>query len=262
FRCYLNEIQQDAAFLQAAQSARTEPPTAAGFGRLDAHERGVNLFLAAPLREPKNYVPETAPVRFPALWDTPYFDWVLYNAAIRQPLPRNIIEALGVQAPIKHDTILQPRIVHSLNMADIVSGQRSLRALKSPQWPEAILGLIDVAKASRGREVYNRLCVGCHQVIDRMTHTRRDGAGGEGDIIIPTVDLSVIGTDPRQAQTFERRKVSLEKIGGPAELASSKAGELVAGKIASQWIDESPANAKRAAEINVGSPHDFRALLR
>jgi RoxA-like, cytochrome c-like len=261
FRCYVNEVQQDAAFLQAAQSGSTEPPTHPGFGRLDAHERGVNLFLAAPLKEPKNYVPETAPVRFPPLWDTPYFDWVLYNAAISQPLPRNVIEALGVQAPIRHETILQEKIVHSLNMDGIVSGQRSLRDLKSPEWPEAILGLIDVAKANRGREVYNRLCLACHQVIDRVTHSPRGAGGAGGDIVIPTYDLTAIGTDPRQAQTFERRKVSLEKIGGPAEIASSKAGELVAGKISSQWIAESPANAKRAAEINVGRPHEFRALL-
>jgi hypothetical protein len=262
FRCFVTDVREDAAFLQAAQSGSAETPTPAGFGRLDAHERGVNLFLAAPLKEPKNYVPETAPVSFPGLWDTPYFDWVLYNAAISQPLPRNVIEALGVQAPIKHDTILQQKIVHSLDMDGIVSGQRALRDLKSPAWPEGILGLIDVPKANRGRDVYNRLCVACHQVIDRVTHTPRDRAASQqGDIVIPTFDLQRIGTDPRQAQTFERRKVSLAKIGGPAEIASHKAGELVAGKISSQWIEESPANAKRAAEINVGRPHEFRALL-
>jgi len=262
FRCYLTALEEDRAFLQAAQSGSVEQPTPAGFGRLDAHERGVNLFLAAPIREPKNYVPETAPVRFPALWDTPYFDWVLYNAAIRQPLPRNVIEALGVQAPIKHESILQQKIVHSLDMDAIVSGQRALRDLKSPAWPEGIFGLIDVAKANRGRELYNQLCVACHQVIDRMTHAPRDGtARTQGEIIIPTFDLQTIRTDPRQAQTFEKRKVSLVKIGGPAEIASYKAGELVAGKISSQWIEESPANARRAEEINVGRPNEFRALL-
>ena len=31
-----------------------------------------------------NYKPTTAPVSFPALWDTPYFDWVLYNNSVRQ----------------------------------------------------------------------------------------------------------------------------------------------------------------------------------
>ena len=262
FRCYLKAVGEDQAFLQAAQAGSAEAPTPAGFGRLDAHERGVNLFLSAPLREPKNYVPETAPVSFPALWDTPYFDWVLYNAAIRQPLPRNVIEALGVQASIRHETIFEPRIAHNLDMDKIVAGQRALNDLKSPVWPEAILGLIDVAKANRGKDLYDRLCVRCHQLIDRMSHAPRDRSSGvAGDIIIPTFDLQSIGTDPRQAQTFERRKVTLSKIGGPAEIASYRAGELAAGKISKQWIDESPANARRAEEINFGRPHEFRALL-
>jgi hypothetical protein len=260
--CYLRAVGEDNEFLRQARSGSTEQPTAGGFARLDAHERGVNLFLAAPIREPKNYVPETAPVSFPALWDTPYFDWVLYNAAIRQPLARNVIEALGVQAPIRHETILQDKVVHQVHMDNIASGQRALRDLKSPAWPEAILGLIDATKATRGKELYDQLCVACHQVIDRLTHMPRDrAAGGPDEIRIPTFDLQNVGTDPRQAQTFERRKVDLTKIKGLEEIASFKAGELVVGKIVDQWIAESPENARRAQEVNVGRPNEFRALL-
>jgi hypothetical protein len=262
FGCYVKALEEDRAFLQQAQAGSSEQPTPAGFGRLDAHERGVNLFLGAPLKETKNYVPETAPVRFPAMWDTPYFDWVLYNASIRQPLTRNIIEALGVQAPIAHDTILQPRITHSLHVDNIVSGQRALRDLKSPVWPEAIFGPIDAVKAARGKLVYDRTCASCHQVINRLTHSPQTGpVGTPGELTIPTFEFAKIGTDQRQAATFERRKVDLTKIGGPAEIPSHKAGELVAGKIAAQWIAESPANKARADEINVGRPHEFRAPL-
>jgi hypothetical protein len=260
--CYLQAVGDDAAFLKQAEDNSTEKPTPSGFARLDAHERGVNLFLGAPLKELKNYVPETAPVSFPALWDTPYFDWVLYNAAIRQPLARNVIEALGVQAPIRHETIVQDKVAHNVHMDNVVSGQRALRDLKSPVWPEGILGLIDVAKANRGRELYDQLCLRCHQRIDRLTHAPRDrSASAQGEIVIPTVELQSVGTDPRQAQTFERRKVTLTKIGGPLEIASYKAGELVVGKIVEQWIAESPENSRRAQEVNLGRPNEFRALL-
>jgi hypothetical protein len=261
FPCYLNAIEEERAFLQQAQTTSAEQPTPSGYGRLDAHERGVNLFLAAPLKEPKNYVPETAPVSFPALWDTPYFDWVLYNAAVRQPLARNVIEALGVQAPIHHETILRDRVVHNLHMDNIASGQRSLQDLKSPVWPEGILGLIDVAKANKGKELYDRLCANCHQVLDRARHAPRDAAGTQSEIIVRMIDLPKIGTDPRHAQTFEKRKVSLVKIGEPGEIASHKAAELVTGKIVAQWIDESSTNAMRAREINFGRPNVFRAPL-
>jgi hypothetical protein len=261
-RCYLKELEEDRVFFQTVQANSREQPTPAGFGRLDAHERGVNLFLAAPLKEPKNYVAETAPVSFPAMWDTPYFDWVLYNASIRQPLTRNIIEAIGVQAPIVHESLLSNKVVHSVQVGNIVAGQRALMDLKSPVWPEGILGLIDVAKATRGKQLYDQRCVGCHQVIDRITHRPRDRyPSARGEIVIPAFDLYRIGTDPRQAETFARRKVSLEKIGGPAEIASHEAAELVTGKIAAQWIEESPTNAMRAREINMGRHNEFRAPL-
>jgi RoxA-like, cytochrome c-like len=261
--CYLKDLAEDGAFLRAAEDNSREKSTKPGFGRLDAHERGVNLFLAAPLKEPKNFVAETAPVSFPALWDTPYFDWVLYNGAVRQPLTRNIIEALGVQAPIDHKSILQDKVVHSVQVDNIVSGQRALMDLKAPAWPEALLGSIDAVKAARGKELHERLCANCHQVIDRVIHTPRDyAAGAQGGLVIPMFDLEKIGTDPRQAETFEQRKVSLEKIGGPAEIPSHKAAELVTGKIATQWINESPANAARAQAINLARPNEFRALLK
>ena len=261
--CYLQSLEEDRVFFEQAQAGSTERPVASGFGRLDAHERGVNSFLAAPLKEAKNYIPETAPVSFPALWDTPYFDWVLYNAAIRQPLTRNIIEAIGVGAPINHATIFAPTLLHNVHMENITSGQRALRELKSPRWPEAILGNIDAAKVSRGIELYDRLCVQCHQLVERTTHVPRGSSGrASGEIAIPTFDLSVIGTDPRQATTFERRKVALTKIGGPAEIASFKAAEIVTGKIVEQWMAESPENAARANEVNAGRPNEFRALLK
>jgi hypothetical protein len=262
FQCYVKSLDEDRAFVQAAQAGSTDKPTASGFGRLDAHERGVNLFLAEPIKEPKNYVPETAPVSFPALWDTPYFNWVLYNAAIRQPLARNVIEALGVGAPIIHETIFAPQVVSYVNMDNITAGQRAVMDLKSPVWPERILGTLDTAKMRRGSELYGQLCANCHQVIDRATHAPRAAYGkSDGELDIPTFNLDTIGTDPRQAATFERRKVSLEKIGGPADISSYKAGELVTGKIVNQWIDESPTNAARADEVDHGRHNEFRAPL-
>src|SRR6516162_2490625 len=101
------------------------------------------------MSEPENYLQTTAPVRYPALWDTPYFDWVLYNASIRQPLARNVIEALGVQAPIDPKTFLSDKIVHGVLMDNVVWIHRSLTKLESPRWPEDLLGKIDLEKPGR-----------------------------------------------------------------------------------------------------------------
>jgi hypothetical protein len=81
FKTFLQEQQARNSLFEAAQATAAEVPTQSGLGRLDAVHRGGNLLLSASLGEPKNYVPTTAPVSYPALWDTPYLDWVLYNAS-------------------------------------------------------------------------------------------------------------------------------------------------------------------------------------
>ena len=72
-----------------------------GYGRLDALNRIGNqvfgLFMGPEAGE-KNYAATTAPVNFPHIWTTPWFDWVQYNASIMQPMVRNAGEALGVSA--------------------------------------------------------------------------------------------------------------------------------------------------------------------
>jgi hypothetical protein len=74
FKTFLQEQQARNSLFEAAQDAAPEIPTRSGLGRLDAVHRGGNLLLSAPLDEPKNYEPTTAPVSYPALWDTPYLD--------------------------------------------------------------------------------------------------------------------------------------------------------------------------------------------
>ena len=116
---------------------------------------------------------------YPALWDTPYFDWVLYNASIRQPMARNVIEDLGVGAPIDPRTFLSDKIVHSVLMDNIVSIHQSLTGLESPRWPEDLLGKIDLNKAAQGETIYRQTCADCHARIDRETHKPLAGAAGQ-----------------------------------------------------------------------------------
>ena len=45
-----------------------------------------------------NYRIGDAPVRYPPVWDIWKFDYVQYNASVRQPMSRNLGESLGVGA--------------------------------------------------------------------------------------------------------------------------------------------------------------------
>jgi mono/diheme cytochrome c family protein len=261
--CFLQDSAQVHSFLESAQLSAAEEPTAPGFGRLDAVHRGGNLLLAAPLLEPKNYAPTTAPVSFPALWDTPYFDWVLYNASIRQPMARNVIEALAVGSPLDPKTILSGRVAHGVKMDNLVEIHRWLRKLQSPRWPEDILGPIDRAKAGRGEAIYVQACATCHQRIDPAAHVSLDRppAGADKDIVISSVPLDQIGTDPRQARNFAERMMALASIGGPPEIAYYKAANILTERVVEQWAQESPRNAEAEREIDRGKPNEFRGLL-
>lgn len=261
FAAYLKEQQEHKVLFDTAQEAASEVPTQSGPGRLDAVHRGGNLLLSAPLKEAKNYVPTTAPVSYPALWDTPYFDWVLYNASIRQPLARNVIEALGVQAPIDPSTMLSDKIVHGVLMDNVVSIHRSLTKLESPRWPEELLGKINLDQARQGETIYRQKCAGCHALIDRSTHTPLAGAAATGEITVTTVPLDQVGTDPRQAVNFAARMISLEKISGPPSIRYYDAAKTVAGGVVEQWRNLSPANIQAENEVDRGRPNDFRGDL-
>ena len=263
FAAFLQEQRARNSLFEAAQAAAPEVPTASGLGRLDAVNRGGNLLLAAPLGEAKNYVPTTAPVSYPALWDTPYLDWVLYNASIRQPLARNIIEDLGVGAPIDPKTFLSDKIVHGVLMDNIIAIHRSLTKLESPRWPEDLLGKIDLDKARQGEAIYRQTCAGCHVLIDRGTHMQLAGSGGAGsaEITVTTVPLDQVKTDPRQAVNFAARVITLEKIGGPPSIPYFDAAKAVAGGVVEQWKNQSPANAQAESEVDKGRQNEFRGIL-
>ena len=169
-QCFGKASMARARFEQEALAAADEPPSAAGPARLDALGRGGNSLFAESTGTVGNYKPTTAPVSFPALWDTPYFDWVLYNNSVRQPLARSVVEALGVGAPMDLSTLNAPELRHNVQMDNLVDIQLWLQDLKSPKWPEPVLGDIDQDLADRGAEVYGANCASCHQVIDRDAH--------------------------------------------------------------------------------------------
>jgi mono/diheme cytochrome c family protein len=261
FQAFLQEQQARNSLFEGAQDKASEVPTASGLGRLDAVHRGGNLLRSAPLNESTNYAPTTAPVSYPALWDTPYMDWVLYNASIREPLARNVVEALGVQAPIDPQTMLTDKIVHGVLMDNVVAIHRSSTKLESPRWPEDLLGRIDLDKARQGEAIYRQNCAGCHTLIDRGTHMPISGPGAPGStgITVTTVSLDQVKTDPRQATNFATRAVTLDH--GATRILYLDAAKKVAGGVVEQWKSQSPANAQTENEVDKGRPNEFRGIL-
>ena len=65
-----------------------------GFSRTDALGLILNRVFDQVNRE--NSSVADAPVNFPYIWNSSWFEWVQYNASIRTPMVRNIGEVLGV----------------------------------------------------------------------------------------------------------------------------------------------------------------------
>ena len=166
--------------------------------------------------------PPNAPVSYPFLWDIAQSDYVQWNGIASNagpgPLGRNAGEVIGVFAildwKVDDSWLGLSAWLRRFSLSALVTGQRNkrevidfdssvdlfnlhrlerhLRNLKSPLWPEHILGKIDPVKSASGQLIYARLCQSCHEVIDRDDADRK--------VIAKMLRLRKAGTDRAMAE--------------------------------------------------------------
>lgn len=195
-------IVGDEGFAKVLDRLRSTDPGYPGFD-----EAKMDFVKEAIFNQPN------APVSYPFLWDITHSDYVQWNGlannATLGPLGRNTGEVIGVFAKLdwevsksgfslsawltgqenKKDKI---KFVSSVDGINLERLEGHLKSLKSPLWPENILGKIDQEKALRGKRLYAEYCQSCHQVIDREDYKRLVTANMSG--------LDVVGTDPVMAE--------------------------------------------------------------
>ena len=196
-------------------------PVREGFGRTDALGRIANTVFGDHLAA-ANYQQAVAPVSYPYLWNIWKFDWVQYTASVRQPLARNIGEALGVGAVLRltdaHGNPLPPeqRVRSSVRIPDLVRIEHTLQTLAPPRWPEDLLGAVDRERAHAGAVLFEQHCRGCHgpHVADAAAQ-RAATPDKPADLqwTIEVVPLAHIGTDPAAATGFVQREYDLGATG-------------------------------------------------
>jgi hypothetical protein len=147
-----------------------------GFGRVDALARITNMVFGTEMNIDDNLVKGAAPVKFPSIWDAPYFAWAQYNRSIEQSMTRNVGEALGVRARLEYVADLhgaerwagEPvrRLESSVDIPGLFAIETMLRGtgrgyfngLQSPVWPQEV----SWSDARAGEQLYADHCSSCH----------------------------------------------------------------------------------------------------
>lgn len=173
-------LQARAAFLQGLLSPveKTDP----GFGRVDAFGSARNRFFPAAAR------PKHSPISYPHLWglaQVPYLHW---DANTTSVLERNAGQAIGLGAVFDADTFESTLLVDNLNELE-----RLALKITPPAWPVKAFGAIDTARAARGKDLFAKHCLECHN----------PAVGANGKTADLRFDLDKIGTDDVRALSFD-----------------------------------------------------------
>jgi processive rubber oxygenase RoxA-like protein len=279
----LSQVLKQYGEIQALEKRVASQSIVEGYGRLDALNRIGNQVFSVDLKKPENYAGSTAPVHYPRIWNTPWFDWVQYNGSIMQPMVRNAGESLGVSAELNLTDPSKGLFKSSVNVEQLFEMEQMIKGntppnakdgfsgLKSPKWPGDILPPIDQKLADKGAELYKTHCQECHRppvssaafydFNNKDWWTKNEA--GEPILKVENVPISHIGTDPAQAADMMSRTVAL-----PANLGIDKSGfadalGAVVAKTVNYVFDQkkppvSPADRKR---IDGYMPNELRGEL-
>jgi hypothetical protein len=205
-------------------------PTEEGYGRTDALARIANTVFGDHIQA-SNYAVGNAPVNYPPVWNIWKFDWVQYNASVKQPMARNIGESMGTGAKYalldRYGNPLPPdeRYRSSALLDNLHTIELTLRKLQPPVWDDPhvkeVLGPVDQTLADRGKVLFNQHCVTCHgpHIAPPALKALNSPLKGPNDPewIVKTLCTDDIGTDPNTALNFYDAKVDLTKTGLTAD---------------------------------------------
>lgn len=190
------------------------PPHHAGPGRVDALTQIVNSLAVFDLGHPNNLVPPVAPTSYPFLWLTPHLDWVQWNPIASNPIARNAGEVMGVFGEVNFGLDQsQPMFSSTILYKNLFELEEWIKDLKPPRWPEDVLGAIDRDSWSEGKRLYEKDCLGCHNMPPFARTKPDDNIAGLEFIKIKRVNYLSIGTDPLYVQSLITRFTESGSLG-------------------------------------------------
>lgn len=121
-----------------------------------------------------------APVSTPHLFNFGQFEWLHWDGNTTSVMQRNVAQAIALGADFDTATFKSSVLPWNLHRLEQIA-----RKLKPPVWPTEIFGAIDSARADRGKALYEKNCLQCHD-RERL------------------IALDRVGTSPMRASNFAR----------------------------------------------------------
>lgn len=189
--------------------------TKGGFGRIDALGSGGNRLYG--VLDPKNLRTLNSPVKALPLWYVTQYNWVQTNGSIREPLARNIIEALAVNSSLVFGakSARTDWYTSSARLRNMYELESTVAKFKAPVWPEDIFGKIDRAAVARGEVHYKKICAACHDPqLENKPESGDDVAvrNNKTYFVLRLFPADKVGTDPMDAKNFADRTLDASSI--------------------------------------------------
>ena len=293
----IDQVLKQLKEVQALETSVASQNIEEGYGRLDALNRIGNQVFSLDLKRPENYRGSSAPVHYPRIWNTPWFDWVQYNGSIMRPMVRNAGESLGVSSELNLTEPSKGLFKSSVNvealysMEQMIAGQApnakdGFSGLRSPRWPEEILPKIDWTLAGKGAKLYEDHCQGCHRppvtkFEPPVANQPRPPASPNpvyfnfedkkewrtNDIrqpvrIMENIPIDHVGTDPAQAADMLARTVALPSHLGIDETQFAAAlRDVVERTVDYIYQQKPPTSDEDRRRINGYMPNEIQADL-
>jgi hypothetical protein len=257
----LSEVQE-AMNSRIGWHQRNDPPLPHGNGRLDAFGEIYNEIMAMTELKSVGDIKTDAPVSLPFLWDFSHHNVTQWNGSAPViPLAFNVAGALAIFAKYDHKAgwFEDPS---TARLPILRKMQQLLDRLRSPRWPQNILGPIDEKRAEAGKTLFQSKCQICHAIQERtqplkplkvaMIKTGESTTIIDGEVLPPLYTESKMTENAQKAELMDAKgkkmKASDKLVSATKDiiLSSSHPGEgvvLLAEAVSAVfrwWSDLSP----------------------
>lgn len=241
---------------------RNDPPSPPGYGRLDAfgviYNQVVAVMVEATQGKPERYEqagstgydsPPNAPVSYPFLWDTSFHDWTQWNGMSSEvPVTRNVGQVVGVFGKVDTGHGLAwffGPLDTTVQLGNLMDLQERIDRLRSPKWPEKILGGFDDSRVARGRQLFKDKCVRCHEIQERAQPLRH--------VNVNLSPLEEIKTDPRMAENAFCQTIQKREITSFVDTAATWAqGEMITKNVLCPMVQDKEGTTERPVRLALG----------